>query len=82
VAFAPAAESWAVTQLVDRLKTIVQNEHAPMFIIHGGRDYSLGPVNTLGNILFKKVTTRSGDDTCIRNSGALTRMRTPDSQWL
>jgi dienelactone hydrolase len=54
VAFAPAAESWGVAQLVDHLTMIVENEHAPMFIIQADGDYNLGPVNVLGDKLFQK----------------------------
>jgi dienelactone hydrolase len=54
VPFAPAAESWGVTELRDRLVTAVRNENAPMFIIQAQGDYNLGPVTTLGDVLRQK----------------------------
>jgi dienelactone hydrolase len=54
VAFAPAAESWDVAELRDRLKKIVSDEKAPMFIIQAQGDYNLGPVEVLGALLFEK----------------------------
>ena len=54
VPFAPAAESWGVSELRDRLVTAVRREKAPMFIIQAEGDYNLGPVNTLGNVLHQK----------------------------
>lgn len=54
VAFAPAAESWNVIELRDRLKEIVRDEKAPMFIIQAQGDYNVGPVEVLGALLFEK----------------------------
>lgn len=54
VPFAPAAESWGVSELRDRLVTAVRREKAPMFIIQAEGDYNLGPVTTLGDFLHQK----------------------------
>jgi dienelactone hydrolase len=54
VAFAPAADSWHVAALRERLVTAVRNEKAPLFIIQAEGDYDMGPVTTLGVELLKK----------------------------
>ena len=55
VPFAPAAESWGVSELRDRLVTAVRKEKAPMFIIQAEGDYNLGPITTLGDVLHQKA---------------------------
>jgi carboxymethylenebutenolidase len=54
VPFAPAAMSWGVPELRERLGKAVHNEKAPMFMIQAEGDYNLGPVTTLGDILVQK----------------------------
>lgn len=54
VPFAPAAMSWANTELQARLKKAINNAGAPIFLIQAKGDYSLGPYEVLGDILKHK----------------------------
>ena len=67
VPFAPAAMSWANTELQARLKEAIKNasgpnllDHginnasAPIFLIQAKGDYNLGPYEVLGDILKKR----------------------------
>ena len=54
IPFAPAAMSWGLPALDRKLKNIVTNVRAPMFIIQATGDYSLGPVEELGQKLAEK----------------------------
>jgi dienelactone hydrolase len=51
IPFAPAAMSWGLPALDDKLAAIVTNDRVPMFIIQAQGDYSLGPIETLGPLL-------------------------------
>jgi len=51
VPFAPAAMSWANTELRKRLIEAVRGAKAPLFLIQAQNDYSLGPSETLGPVI-------------------------------
>lgn len=61
IPFAPAAMSWANTELQKRLIAAVRQAKAPLFLIQAQNDYSVGPSETLGPI--------------IRNKGGLNRAK-------
>jgi carboxymethylenebutenolidase len=54
VPFAPAAMSWANTELRKRLLKAVLDAKAPLFLIQAQNDYSLGPSEVLGPIIKRK----------------------------
>lgn len=54
VPFAPAAKSWANTELRERLLEAVLNAKGPLFLIQAQNDYSLGPSEALGPMIKRK----------------------------
>jgi carboxymethylenebutenolidase len=54
VPFAPAAKSWANTELRKRLLEAVLNAKGPLFLIQAQNDYSLGPSEVLGPMIKRK----------------------------
>jgi len=54
VPFAPAAMSWANTELQKRMTECVRNAKAPIFLIQAKNDYSTGPSESLGPALTAK----------------------------
>jgi carboxymethylenebutenolidase len=54
VPFAPAAKSWANTELRKRLLEAVLTAKAPLFLIQAQNDYSLGPSEVLGPMIQQK----------------------------
>jgi dienelactone hydrolase len=54
VPFAPAAKSWANTELRKRLIEAVLNAKAPLFLIQAQNDFSLGPSEVLGPVIKRK----------------------------
>lgn len=54
VPFAPAAKSWANTQLQKRLLEATRDAKAPLFLIQAKNDYSLSPSEVLGQIIQRK----------------------------
>jgi dienelactone hydrolase len=54
VPFAPAAMSWANTELRKRLLEATRDAKAPLFLIQAQNDYSLGPSKVLGPVIERK----------------------------
>lgn len=54
IPFAPAAMSWANTDLRDRLVQAVRNAKAPLFLIQAKNDYNIGPSEMLGPLITAK----------------------------
>ena len=54
VPFAPAAKSWANTELRKRLLEAVRGAKAPLFLIQARNDYGLGPSEVLGPEIKRK----------------------------
>jgi dienelactone hydrolase len=54
VPFAPAAMSWANTELQKRMADCARNAKAPVFLIQAKNDYNIGPSEMLGPILGAK----------------------------
>jgi carboxymethylenebutenolidase len=54
VPFAPAAMSWANTELRKRLLKAVLDAKAPLFLIQAQNDYNLGPSEVLGPMIKRK----------------------------
>ncbi|HEV2667165.1 MAG TPA: prolyl oligopeptidase family serine peptidase [Blastocatellia bacterium] len=54
VPFAPAAMSWANTELRKRLLEAVRGAKAPLFLIQARNDYGLGPSDVLGPVIKQK----------------------------
>jgi carboxymethylenebutenolidase len=54
VSFAPAAKSWANTELRKRLLEAVQGVKAPLFLIQAQNDFGLGPSEVLGPVIKRK----------------------------
>jgi carboxymethylenebutenolidase len=54
VPFAPAAKSWANTELRKRLHEAVVNAKGPLFLIQAQNDFSLGPSEDLGPMIKRK----------------------------
>lgn len=54
VPFAPAAMSWANTELRKRLLEAVRGAKAPLFLIQAQNDYGLGPSEVLGPVIKRK----------------------------
>lgn len=54
VSFAPAAKSWANTELRKRLLKAVTDAKAPLFLIQAQNDYGLGPSEVLGPVIKRK----------------------------
>jgi dienelactone hydrolase len=54
VSFAPAAMSWKMTVLRERLLQAIKNAKAPIFLLQAANDYSTGPVEVLGKAIEKK----------------------------
>src|SRR5262245_50871944 len=54
VSFAPAAMSWRMTPLRERLLTAIDKAKAPIFLLQAKNDYSTGPVEVLGQAIEKK----------------------------
>jgi dienelactone hydrolase len=54
VPFAPAAKSWANTELRKRLLEAVLNAKGPLFLIQAQNDFSLGPSEVLGPMIKRK----------------------------
>jgi carboxymethylenebutenolidase len=54
VPFAPAAKSWANTELRKRLLEAVRGAKAPLFLIQAQNDFSLGPSEVLGPMIQRK----------------------------
>jgi dienelactone hydrolase len=54
VPFAPAAMSWANTELRTRLLKAVLDVKAPLFLIQAQNDYNLGPSEVLGPMIKRK----------------------------
>jgi carboxymethylenebutenolidase len=54
VPFAPAAMSWANTELRKRLLEAVLDAKAPLFLIQAQNDYNLGPSEVLGPMIKRK----------------------------
>jgi carboxymethylenebutenolidase len=54
VSFAPAAMSWKMTVLRERLQQAIKNAKAPIFLLQAANDYSTGPVEVLGKEIEKK----------------------------
>ena len=54
VPFAPAAMSWANTDLQNRLTECARNAKVPVFLIQAKNDYNIGPSETLGPVLKAK----------------------------
>jgi carboxymethylenebutenolidase len=55
VPFAPAARSWANTELRERLLEAVLGAKAPLFLIQAQNDFSLGPSEVLGPMIKRKA---------------------------
>ena len=54
ISFAPAAMSWKMIPLRERLLTAIANAKAPVFLLQAGNDYSTGPSEVLGPAIRKK----------------------------
>jgi dienelactone hydrolase len=54
VSFAPAAMSWNMTVLRERLLLAIKNAKAPIFLLQAANDYSTEPVKVLGKAIEKK----------------------------
>jgi dienelactone hydrolase len=54
VPFAPAAMSWANTELRKRLLEAVREAKAPLFLIQAQNDYGLGPSEVFGPVIKRK----------------------------
>jgi len=54
VPFAPAAKSWANTELRKRLLEAVRDAKAPLFLIQAHNDFGLGPSEVLGPVIKRK----------------------------
>ena len=54
VPFAPAAMSWRIDDLRQRLLDAVRHAKAPLFLIQADNDYSTGPSEVLGAAIRKK----------------------------
>ena len=54
VSFAPAAMSWKMVPLRERMLTAVRNAKAPIFLLQAVNDYSTGPSEVLGPAIRKK----------------------------
>jgi carboxymethylenebutenolidase len=52
--FAPAAKSWANTELRKRLLEAVRDAKAPLFLIQAHNDFGLGPSEVLGPVIKRK----------------------------
>jgi dienelactone hydrolase len=52
--FAPAAKSWANTELRKRLLEAVRNAKSPLFLIQAQNDFSIGPSEVLGPVIKQK----------------------------
>jgi dienelactone hydrolase len=52
--FAPAAKSWANTELRKRLLEAVRNAKSPLFLIQAQNDFSIGPSEVLGLVIKQK----------------------------
>lgn len=54
ISFAPAAMSWKMLPLRERLLKAIANAKAPVFLLQAKNDYSTGPVEVLGTAIEKK----------------------------
>ena len=54
ISFAPAAMSWKMIPLRERLLKAVANAKAPIFLLQASNDYSTGPSEVLGAAIRKK----------------------------
>jgi dienelactone hydrolase len=54
IAFAPAAMSWKMIPLRERLLEAIRNAKAPIFLLQAANDYSIGPSEVLGPAIRKK----------------------------
>ncbi len=54
IPFAPAAMSWRMIPLRERLLKAVTNAKAPIFLLQAANDYSTGPIEVLGAAIRKK----------------------------
>jgi carboxymethylenebutenolidase len=54
VSFAPAAISWRMIPLRERLLTAIHNAKAPIFLLQAANDYSTGPTEVLGPVIREK----------------------------
>jgi carboxymethylenebutenolidase len=54
ISFAPAAMSWRMVPLRERLLTAIAHARAPVFLVQAGNDYSTGPSEVLGPAIRKK----------------------------
>ncbi len=54
ISFAPAAMSWKMVPLRERMLTAIHNAKAPIFLIQAANDYSTGPSEVLGPAVRKK----------------------------
>jgi carboxymethylenebutenolidase len=54
ISFAPAAMSWRMIDLRQRLQDAVNHATAPIFLLQAANDYSTGPAEVLGAALRKK----------------------------
>ena len=52
--FAPAAKSWANTELRKRLLEAVRNAKSPLFLIQAQNDFSIDPSEVLGPVIKRK----------------------------
>jgi carboxymethylenebutenolidase len=54
ISFAPAAMSWRMVPLRERLLTAIAKGKAPIFLIQASNDYSTGPSEVLGPVIRRK----------------------------
>jgi len=54
ISFAPAAMSWRMIPLRQRLLKAIDNARAPIFLLQATNDYSTGPSEVLGPVIRKK----------------------------
>jgi dienelactone hydrolase len=54
ISFAPAAMSWRMLPLRERLLQAIHNAKAPIFLLQAANDYSTGPSEVLGPAIRKK----------------------------
>ena len=54
ISFAPAAQSWRILPLRERLLTAIAHARAPIFLLQAGNDFNTGPSEVLGPAIRKK----------------------------
>ena len=54
ISFAPAAMSWKMVPLRERMLTAIRNARAPIFLLQAANDYSTGPSEVLGPAIRKR----------------------------